>query len=63
MDKNNNRMKKKITTLKPPGRWKGNTLHTKEHTIKFDNLTAKQKADALKDLKAGRLKITKSEKQ
>ena len=54
---------RKIVTLQPPGHWKGNTLHTKEHTIKFDNLTAKQKADALKDLKAGRLKITKKEGQ
>jgi len=54
-------MKKKIITLQPPGHWKGDVLHTKKHSIKFDNLTPKQKADALKDLKAGRLKITKAD--
>lgn len=52
--------KKKTTTLKPPGHWKGNTLHTKNHVIKFDNLTAEQKKQALQDLKAGRLKIRKA---
>ena len=54
---------KKIVTLQPPGHWKGNVLYTKDHAIKFHNLTAQQKAKALQDLKLGRLKITKSEKQ
>ena len=52
---------KKIVTLQPPGHWKGNTLYTKDHAIKFHNLTAEQKAKALQDLKLGRLKITKSD--
>ena len=52
---------KKIVTLQPPGHWRGNVLYTKDHAIKFHNLTAQQKAQAMQDLKLGRLKITISE--
>jgi len=54
-------MKDRAITLKPPGHWNGDKLHTKNHTIEFKGLTAKQKAKALEDLKNGRLKIKKLE--
>lgn len=56
-------MNSEMIKLKPPGRWEGNTLHTKSHSIRFDKVSEEQKKHALEELNNGNLAIRKTKKR